>query len=73
MRGEEKSCGDTKGKKKNKGNISYAEAEYRISVESGDMGWLIIIMLSILQWNARSLCANGQEFKGYINEMKSQM
>lgn len=36
------------------------------------MGWLIIIMLSILQWNARSLCANGQEFKGYINELNEK-
>lgn len=29
-------------------------------------------MLNILQWNARSLCANGQEFKGYINQMKDK-
>lgn len=24
----------------------------------------------ILQWNARSLVANGQEFKGFIKEIK---
>lgn len=29
-------------------------------------------MLIILQWNARSLCANGQEFKGYISHMKEK-
>lgn len=29
-------------------------------------------MLRILQWNARSLCANGQEFKGYLSKMKEK-
>lgn len=29
-------------------------------------------MLALLQWNARSLYANGQEFKGYINQMKDK-
>ncbi len=29
-------------------------------------------MLIVLQWNARSLCANGQEFKGYISQMKEK-
>ena len=33
------------------------------------MGWLILIMVIILQWNARSLLANGQEFKHFIKEM----
>ena len=26
----------------------------------------------ILQWNARSLIANGQEFKGFIEELKDK-
>lgn len=26
----------------------------------------------ILQWNARSLIANGQEFKGFINDLKNK-
>ncbi len=29
-------------------------------------------MLIVLQWNARSLCANGQEFKVYISQMKEK-
>ena len=33
------------------------------------MGWFIIIVLILLQWNARSLIANGQEFKGYIDNL----
>ena len=32
------------------------------------MGWLILVMVIILQWNARSLLANGQEFKHFINK-----
>jgi exonuclease III len=34
------------------------------------MGWTIVLMLVILQWNARSLVANGLEFKGYVNKME---
>jgi len=33
------------------------------------MGWLIFIMVLIIHWNARSLVANGQEFKQVIEEM----
>lgn len=29
-------------------------------------------MLVILQWNARSLVANGLEFKGYLNKMEEK-
>lgn len=38
------------------------EASTTISV----MGWSCIMVLIILQWNARSLIANGQEFKKYV-------
>lgn len=37
------------------------------SVESGNM-MLFVIMVFLLQWNARSLLANGQEFKHFIKE-----
>ena len=30
------------------------------------------MVLSILQWNARSLCSNGQEFKKYIEELSEK-
>ena len=33
---------------------------------------LILIMVIILQWNARSLLANGQEFKQFIKEMATK-
>ncbi len=33
------------------------------------MGWLILIMVILLQWNARSLLANGQEFKHFIKTL----
>lgn len=33
------------------------------------MGWLILMVI-FLQWNARSLMANGQEFKHFINELE---
>jgi len=36
------------------------------------MGWTIVLMLVILQWNARSLVANGLEFKGYVNKMETK-
>lgn len=34
------------------------------------MGWGWIIVVMILQWNARSLIANGQEFKKYVENLK---
>lgn len=30
-------------------------------------------LMFLLQWNARSLIANGQEFKGYIEKLKRKM
>ena len=37
------------------------------------MGWgLVLVMISILQWNARSMLANGQEFKKYVDELPSK-
>lgn len=33
------------------------------------MDWLILIMVILLQWNARSLLANGQEFKHFIKTL----
>ncbi len=30
------------------------------------MYWVIILIMLILQWNARSLLANGQDFKQFI-------
>lgn len=36
------------------------------------MGWLTILMVIILQWNARSLLANGQEFKHFLNELNEK-
>ncbi|KAI2646629.1 RNA-directed DNA polymerase from mobile element jockey [Labeo rohita] len=33
------------------------------------MGWWFLMTLVILQWNARSLIANGQEFKKYVPEL----
>lgn len=32
------------------------------------MWWWPLMVLSILQWNARSLIANGQELKQFIEE-----
>lgn len=32
----------------------------------------LIIMVVLLQWNARSLLANGQEFKHFIKELSVQ-
>ena len=36
------------------------------------MGWWIIMVISILQWNARSLVANGQEFKKFVSSMQDK-
>ncbi len=36
------------------------------------MGWIILMMILLMQWNARSLLANGQEFKKYIEELSSK-
>lgn len=36
------------------------------------MGWTVILMLVILEWNARSLVANGLEVKGYLNQMEEK-
>ena len=36
------------------------------------MYWLTLIMVFILQWNARSLLANGLELKQFIKEMKQK-
>lgn len=33
---------------------------------------MTVLPLLILQWNARSLVANGQEFKGFLNEMEQK-
>lgn len=41
-----------------------------LSVKSGcTMDWVILIMVILLQWNARSLLANGQEFKHFVNTL----
>lgn len=34
-----------------------------------NMGWLILIVALLLQWNASSLLANSQEFKYFIEQM----
>ena len=36
------------------------------------MGWWIIMVISILQWNARSLIANGQELKKFISDLQDK-
>ena len=36
------------------------------------MGWIALIMVLLLQWNARSLLANGQEFKMYVDDLSSK-
>lgn len=36
------------------------------------MSWIRIMVLIILQWNARSLIANGQEFKKYIDNLSEK-
>lgn len=36
------------------------------------MGWWIFMILTILQWNARSLIANGQEFKHFISNLQDK-
>lgn len=33
---------------------------------------VVILMVIILQWNARSILANGQEFKQFINELNEE-
>ncbi|XP_053536655.1 uncharacterized protein LOC124628232 [Ictalurus punctatus] len=33
------------------------------------MGWWLFMILVILQWNARSLIANGQEFKKFVTDL----
>lgn len=48
---------------------SEREPHYSVKPRS-IMGWLIVLMVISLQWNARSLMANGQEFKHFINEYK---
>lgn len=36
------------------------------------MGWRYCSTLNILQWNARSLIANGQEFKQYVSTLQNK-
>ncbi len=36
------------------------------------MGWIVLLMILLLQWNTRSLLANGQEFKKYVDELSSK-
>lgn len=36
------------------------------------MGWRYNNTLNILQWNARSLVANGQEFKHFISNLQDK-
>ena len=37
------------------------------------MGWgLVLLMVLVLQWNARSVLANGQEFKKYVDELPTK-
>ncbi len=50
---------------------SEREPHYSVKPRS-TLGWLIILMVIILQWNARSLMANGQEFKHFINELEEK-
>jgi len=46
------------------------EGEPDYSIKPGStMGRLALIMVKLLQWNARSIKANGQEFKHFIKEM----
>lgn len=40
-----------------------------ISVFKQVRNWIELIMVLCLQWNARSLLANGQEFKKFIEEL----
>lgn len=35
-------------------------------------GGLVVLMVFVLQWNARSLLANGQEFKKYVDDLPSK-
>lgn len=35
-------------------------------------GWWATMVISILQWNARSLIANGQEFKKFILDLQDK-
>jgi len=34
------------------------------------MLWIILMVLNIIQWNARSLISNGQEFKKYVEDLE---
>ena len=36
------------------------------------MGWIALTMVLLLQWNARILLANGQEFKKYVDDLSSK-
>ena len=36
------------------------------------MYYWILVMVVVLQWNARSLLANGQEFKNFIVDMPAK-
>ncbi len=36
------------------------------------MGWIVLIMVLLLHWNARSLLANGREFKKYVDDLSSK-
>lgn len=31
--------------------------------------WIVLLMLVVLQWNARSLVVNGQEVKHYVDNL----
>uniref|UniRef100_A0A3B3BBF5 Reverse transcriptase domain-containing protein n=1 Tax=Oryzias melastigma TaxID=30732 RepID=A0A3B3BBF5_ORYME len=46
-----------------------SEGQPQSSVKPGDIMFSFLIMVFLLQWNARSLLANGQEFKHFIREM----
>jgi len=34
---------------------------------------IIIMVLTVLQWNARSIIANGPEFKKYIDQLDQKL
>ena len=42
------------------------------SAEGGVMYYWILVMVVVLQWNAWSLLANGQEFKKFIVDMPAK-
>lgn len=51
--------------------ITIDEISEMIKVQTTNMWW-ILMLLTIIQWNARSLLANGQDFKKYIDELNSK-